>query len=204
MRKIVSVFLALMLAAVLVGCGGKPDLTSDDYKFDNLQTQINALKIQNEELQAQLDNLDFTGDNVVITSQEVINDLYSQIAANTALIGQLQIDLDATGDDLTALEKRVFDLEGIVKDLQTQITILQRAVAALQTAGRPGALVFTGYGNPNGQEFEGLVVGDYYISLKCGDENKGERPVYEYLGSYGWVETGKIKVNVEQKSVVVE
>ena len=199
MKKIVSVLMlcvALVFGAVLSGCGGglegitNLDTTNDDYKFNNLQAQIDALQIR-------IDALIVAGvpgpqgepgeDGKPGVSPDEIAKLTNDIAY---LNEQLETLRGQVGIDNNVGES----LEDAIKRLDDKITALEILINDLIENGCPPrgesgpAYVFSGDGEPSNDL--DARAGDFYISTS--DDDGFGYIVYLHTGA-GWVEFGYIK-----------
>lgn len=124
MKRITTV-LALVLALFIGGCGGAGsiDVTNDDYKFDNLQSQLDASNVKIDELISQINALAAAADNAV--SQAQVNELQNQITILTnqltALQAQVGIDNATITAEIKSLNDRITLLEGTVALLQAKV-----------------------------------------------------------------------------------
>jgi len=216
MKKIVSI-LMLVFALILGGCGAGGDFVNEDYKFENLQNQINVSNARIDELIIQVNALAAAAAGTV--TQDQIDVLQNQINALTTQLSALQTQVGTDNTALTAsiagLTERITTLEGTVAILQAkvngqaveiaelifQIGILNAKVDALllkialleqDVPCDEGSTVYTGSGDPSGT----ANVGDLYFDTKTeglvGSENNKKHNVWIYK-SGGWVYYGQIE-----------
>lgn len=200
MKKIVSV-LMLVFALFLGGCGnGGLDVTNDDYKFDSLQTQINASNARIDELVAQVNALAAAASDSVTQAQ--VNELQNQITILTNQLSALQTQVGTDNITITAeikgLTDRIVLLEGTVAllqakvdgqavqiaDLITQIGLLNDRIDELvlrvtileqDVPCEEGSIVYTGAGDP---EFR-ANNGDLYFDTRSGSDHKHSVWIYK-------------------------
>jgi len=208
MKKIVSVLMlvfALMFGAVLSGCGGglegitNLDTTNDDYKFNNLQAQIDALQIR-------IDALIVAGvpgpqgepgdDGLPGISPEEIQALTEDLEALNLQLEALKLQVGTDSNVGESLEQAIERLDDRVTAIQTLIDELIENGCPPRGDGGP-AYVFSGSGEPS--DDLNARTGDFYISMT--DTPGFGYMVYLYTDA-GWVEFGYIKKDTGPSSPV--
>ena len=144
MKRLIFWVAILCVGVLFVGCGGKVDITSDDYKFDAINAQISIINTTLADLQKQLDELN----GAQGITQETINILQVQIdileVKNTELAAELaalraQVATDNTNINirLTALENAITGLQSSISDINIRLSVLEVAVAKVPQANSP-------------------------------------------------------------------
>lgn len=145
-----------VVALFAVGCGGKLDITSDDYKFTDLNTQTSDINTTLVDLQTQLTNLTNLNEEAHTALQNQINVLTADLEALKGRISANEEDIKDLKADADALAIRVDDVESRLAVLEAYIVKVNSPlfVSVVITETR----VWNGHRWDSAQEYGATIV----------------------------------------------